>query len=353
MTTELQTDAPENVIDVSDNIADAPENTTSVEKINVGERLKAKRIELGFDERRVANELKITIEQVRALEANNFSYFRSVTFSRGFLKSYCRLLELDAAEIINAFDNEQMAVEPTIKPINKVNRQTHLGDPIIIVISVVIVAVLIFLAFWWPATSIDGVTTVAKHDVVEVTEPAATATEAGPPEALEAPIVDSVSSETNASASEELVSTPKSILEIETATAEAPQVTSSTNDVVTGLSAETKAIFEDAGVNVDDVVRATEEAETKGVVLAPQEPAYGDDIVIAFDADCWSEIRDSTGKILYSGVKSAGTRLELTGIAPYRVVLGFAKGVSSLQYKGKAFDFSSFTRQDLARFELK
>jgi len=121
--------------------------------VDIGNELKEKRLELGLDEKEVAIKLKIPVNQVRALEASDFSYFRSVTFARGFLKSYCRLLELDHVVMIAAFDKERAGAETTIKPVDKVHKQTHLGDPIVIFISVVIVAVLVFLVFWWPTTT--------------------------------------------------------------------------------------------------------------------------------------------------------------------------------------------------------
>lgn len=316
MTTEFQTDASV--------------SKTNIDTINIGKRLKAKRLELEFDERYVATELKIPIDQVRALEANNFKYFRSSTFARGFLKSYCRLLNIETSEMLNAFDAERADAESTIKPVDKVNRQSHLGDPIVMFISVVIVAVLVFLVFWWPSQSTDDVSNV--DDNLQSSEQAAT---------------------------EEVPSEPETILKDSTdESQDLSEITSETTaveddgDVVTGLSAETMAILEEAGVNPEAVVRATAEVPEK---LSPEPvlPTYSDEVVITFDADCWTEVRDATGKILFSGVKSAGSELALTGNAPYRVVLGYANGVSSLKYKGNDFDFSSFTRKDLARFELK
>ena len=319
MTTEFQTDAPE--------------SKTNIDTINIGKRLKAKRLELEFDERYVATELKIPIDQVRALEANNFKYFRSSTFARGFLKSYCRLLNIEPSEMLNAFDAERSGAESTIKPVDKVNRQSHLGDPIVMFISVVIIAVLVFLVFWWPAQSTDDVSIV--EESAQSSEQAAVEETPSEPEA-----------DVN-NATEESQDLSENTPEMAAA-----EDVSDDGDVVTGLSAETMAILEEAGVNPDEVVRATSEvpAETSP---EPVLPTYSDDIVIAFDADCWTEVRDSTGKILFSGVKTAGSQLALTGNAPYRVVLGYAKGVSSLTYKGNDFDFSSFTRKDLARFELK
>jgi cytoskeleton protein RodZ len=334
MTTESQTDASV--------------SKTNMDTINIGNRLKAKRLELEFDERHVATELKIPIDQVRALEANNFKYFRSVTFARGFLKSYCRLLQIDPAEMLRAFDSEREDAEPTIKPVDKVNKQTNFGDPIVIFISVVIVAVLVFLVFWWPSQTSK---TIAPNEVKNEVSESSVVPESEPNESLtnhlNEPVAIANVSSSNSSTGTEVVSDANS----DSANG---QVEKSTDNggVVTGLSAETMAILEEAGVKPEDVVRATAEVPVE-LAASPKLPSYTDEVEITFDADCWAEVRDSSGKILFSGVKSANSQLSLTGKAPYRVVLGYAKGVSSLKYKGEEFDFSSFTRKDLARFELK
>ncbi|WP_421849870.1 RodZ domain-containing protein [Marinomonas sp.] len=334
MTTEFQTDASV--------------SKTNMDTINIGNRLKAKRLELEFDERYVATELKIPIDQVRALEANNFNYFRSVTFARGFLKSYCRLLQIDASEMLSAFDSEREDAEPTIKPVDKVNKQTNFGDPIVIFISVVIVAVLVFLVFWWPSQTNTPVTpNETKSEVGETVS----APEPAPTESISSESDNSVAiadvSSSNSATNVDVASdanTENANVQIEKA--------AGNGGVVTGLSAETMAILEEAGVKPEDVVRATAEVPAE-LAASPKLPSYTDEVEIAFDADCWTEVRDASGKILFSGVKSAGSQLSLTGKAPYRVVLGCANGVSSLKYKGEEFDFSSFTRKDLARFELK
>ena len=321
MTTESQMDA---------SVEEATLNT-----INIGATLTSQRIALELDERQVATALKISIEQVRALEANQFDKFRSTTFARGFLKSYCRLVKLNEKVLIDAFDSLEVAPKPTIQPVDKVNKQSHLGDPIIVLISVVIVAVLIFLAFWWPTLSqTDGSLDEVVADVQQ---------ESG----FEVPSTEQANLEELSGG--DLVLPEDSVL--------APSVgLSADEEVVTGLSAEKLALLEEAGVSEEVVVEATKQATVKTSPVVPEAPvvaSYKDEIVIDFSADCWTEVRDNSGRILYSGVKSAGSQLTLNGQAPYRVVLGYAPGVSSLIYKGEAFDFSSFVGKDLARFELK
>jgi cytoskeleton protein RodZ len=322
-------------------------------ELSIGQKLKDKRIELGLSERDVATSLKISIDQVGALEASNFDYFLSVTFARGFLKSYCRLLDLNQVEMLSAFDSKRANTESTIKPVDKVNKQTHLGDPIVIFISVVIVAVLAFLVFWWPTASVQSI--ISDEDLInetsevakveeQVSEPVLTASSTSETEVDEAEI-KTIPTNTNTTSANS--TTAKPVAKNETA--------ETNNPVASGLSAETVAILEEAGVTPDDVVRATKTVPsvTSEVQKETFVSAYKNDIEMTFGDDCWTEIRDGSGTILFSGVKTAGSTLVLTGDAPYRVVLGYSSGVSSLKYKGEEFDFSSFVRQDLARFELK
>lgn len=325
MTTESQTDFAS--------------HNTNTDTINIGKRLKAKRTELGLDEKYVSSELKITTDQVRALELNNFTHFRSMTFARGFLKSYCRLLELNPNEMLLAFDAERNkeSVPSTIQPVDKVNKQSQFGDPIVVLISIVVVAVLVFLVFWWPSQSTMTPTFQNDDEIASVLidnelpidfsnfeDPQLTSFPTD-----DEPVDTSVSSDSDV----EVVSALQASVE-ETPM---PTNTASSSSVESGL----------AEVSQPSSSLASE------TTTVPQQPSYSEDIEIAFVEDCWTEIRDATGRILFSGVKSKGSQLSLTGQAPYRVILGYTKGVSSLTYKGEAFDFSSFVRNDLARFELK
>lgn len=334
MTTEFQTDVSLNDSDTTN--------------IDIGKCLQAARIERQLDERQVSTELKIPIDQVQALEDNQFDYFRSATFARGYLKGYCRLLGLNVNEILSAFDALTMTkAESNIKPVDKViNKQAGFGDPFVILISIVIIAVLVFLAFWWPSFSSSNSAVIDKNaqtDQAEVEE------QSDEPAAL-----PSVIAPAKAENSDEQATLSQNADELAVDNAVAEEDLSVKPGVVsTGLSAETIAILEKAGVNPEKVEEATKEVPAEETASTPQAPLYTDDIEVAFGADCWTEIRDSTGKILYSGVKAAGSKLAVTGTAPYRVVVGYARGVSSFKFKGEVFDFSSYTHKDLARFELK
>jgi len=333
------------------------ENNENKIIVNIGKELQRKRNELNLDERQIATQLKIPIEQVRALEANEFDYFRSSTFARGYLKNYVRLLELEESRLLGAFDSALEECEPSVQPINKNGKQAQMADPIVILVSVVIGAMLIFLAFWWP-TMMQESPIISTEEIIEqetqIEETPSEPTLVAQSENAET-LVEEEQVSVDAEAETQVVVENTAPLAEDVVKSERSDTASNEDaDVVTGLSAETIAILKDAGVNPDNISLPANEPSLaeKAAIEASLPTPYDDDVVINFSSDCWTEVRDGNGRILYSGVKKAGTNLTLTAQGPYKVVLGFAGGVSSLIYKGEEFDFSSFTRKNLARFEL-
>lgn len=320
--------------------------------INIGQILRLQRLSLDVEERQIATELKLSIDHVYALEENRFDRFRSATFARGYIKSYCRVLNLDHKPILDAFDDQQSVKESHIRPIDSLKPQSSSGkDPIFLIVSTVIIAIIVFVAFWWPSYSTSP--DVAVTPDIENASPV-----------VEEPVIK-IESEQNVEVNTDSPVLSSADAEVQPASAVPSTAlpTESNGGVVTGLSAETIALLEDAGVDTQKVVEATKEVEKSLQVNDNQAPAQNpevvapavtsQDIFMRFSSDCWTEVRDSSGRILFSGVKKSGSTLELTGKAPYRVTLGFSKGVSELLYKGQVFDFSSFVRKDLARFELQ
>jgi len=87
----------------------------------------------------------------------------------------------------------------------------------------------------------------------------------------------------------------------------------------------------------------------------PPEPGHGSTsapatLALDYRAASWTEVYDARGRLVYRQVE-AGERLVLHGVPPFRVVLGYAPGVS-ITYNGALFDPSAHTRNDVARFRL-
>ncbi|MNE04401.1 Cytoskeleton protein RodZ [compost metagenome] len=70
-----------------------------------------------------------------------------------------------------------------------------------------------------------------------------------------------------------------------------------------------------------------------------------------FVADCWTQVTDGNGKVLFSGLKRKGDNLDLSGKPPFSLRLGFARGVQ-VSYNGQAVDVAPFTSGETARLKL-
>src|SRR5450631_1357557 len=69
-------------------------------QLGPGAQLRAAREAAGMSIDDVAQQLKLAPRQVKALEDENFAELPGRTFSRGFLRNYARLLNLDANDLV-------------------------------------------------------------------------------------------------------------------------------------------------------------------------------------------------------------------------------------------------------------
>ena len=64
-----------------------------------------------------------------------------------------------------------------------------------------------------------------------------------------------------------------------------------------------------------------------------EEPDAGqsaDRLEMTFSGDCWLEVRDATGEVVFEGRRSAGVALNVSGEAPFELRIGDASAVNSL-----------------------
>ena len=96
----------------------------------------------------------------------------------------------------------------------------------------------------------------------------------------------------------------------------------------------------------DSTVSAAQQPP-QGVAAAAVKP----EILLSFSEVCWVDIRDSSGTYKYVNQVEPGTVKKLSGTAPYKILLGNAKGVI-LTINGEPFDFQRYTNANVARFSL-
>ncbi|MDE2118655.1 MAG: helix-turn-helix domain-containing protein, partial [Betaproteobacteria bacterium] len=92
---------------------DAP-GSIAAQPASVGAVLREARTRLGLGVADVANRLKFAPRQIEALEADDFARLPEITFVRGFVRSYARLLQLDPAPLLDALPGAVVQAAPAI-----------------------------------------------------------------------------------------------------------------------------------------------------------------------------------------------------------------------------------------------
>ncbi len=69
-------------------------------------------------------------------------------------------------------------------------------------------------------------------------------------------------------------------------------------------------------------------------------------------AASWVEVTDSRGQPLVSRLLKPGEAIGLDGVPPFRVRIGNAAG-TELVFRGQPTDLTAFTRDNVARLELR
>lgn len=120
--------------------------------------------------------------------------------------------------------------------------------------------------------------------------------------------------------------------------------------------AQTETVLEAAPVSVE-LLPPADTASVPLVVLAPPESASAAAVAVALlelrvAQNAWVEVQDANSKPLISRLVQAGETVNLDGIAPLRLKVGNASN-TTVRFRGELVDLTSFTRDNVARIELK
>lgn len=267
----------------------------------------------------VAQRLHMSVTQVEALEAGEYSRLPRGPFLRGFTRNYARLLGLDAGKLVGllAEDAPQENAPRIVVPTQNIRfdpagqRLTH---PYVKAAG--IAAALLVLGFaglyWWLFIRTQGVA-----PATTVRKPALEAPKAPPP------------------VPPERVPSPQGVTEQHRGTQ--PQ------SLAAGATA---ARAQDPPVAPPPVTPGSVPFDPPRVA-APGEGT----IRLAFRGAAWVEITDARGRQLLSRTHAGGSNAEVVGRPPFSLVIGNAPEVR-VNYNGRDVDLEPHTRVAVARFTL-
>lgn len=279
------------------------------EAFGAGAQLRAAREAAGLSLDQVAQQLKLAPRQVRALEEENFGMLPGRTFTRGFMRNYARLLNLDPDLLVAHLPDAAHAPSLESPPLHSTGttmaelptahaRAPSFGRwliPLVLVASIVAAA-----GYEWYRGRPVGV--AAPPRSAETAPPAA-------PNTSTTPLPNPVAPDSGAPAPA------------------APPATS--------------------GQSAPD--------GTAQPASAPQAAAAGAAdavLVVRYEGPSWTEIRDSAGRMLISRLVDADSVEPFDGAPPFSIVIGNARAVT-LVYRGQPVDLAPYTRLNVARLVLR
>lgn len=261
--------------------------------VSLGRILREAREKLGLSITEVADQIKFAGRQIEALEADEFEQLPEMTFVRGFVRSYAKILNLDASALLALLPLPEVTPQPLVYRSVEVpfpTEYTAQRSNLVWLGTALLLAVLIVIFAVWQYTK----PVIESHETIKTETSLALPVEALAPE-MSAPI-------------------------------EQPQE----------ALPETKPVTQtEKPTNV--------ETNAKPGVLR-----------LVFDEEAWAEIRNRDDKILSSQVNPRGSELDVDGRAPFSLVIARAASVHVFHH-GKPVDLTPYinSSSEVARLTLE
>lgn len=269
--------------------------------------LRIAREERGATIAEVAAALKMSSRQIQAIEEEEFSRLSGATFVRGFIRNYARLLQIDAAPILAALPEQAASVPAELNVPSEVrvkmpafNRRQGKSLQIATFFALIVLGIALLLYF----------------DVLDLS--------------------DSIKPWISAGS--------------QRASAPAPPVAAQP----TPLVAQPEPMPQSESM---PPFARTEGPSSAGVASAepPQSapaPLGMGRLVFTFDASSWVDVRDASGRTIFSQMNAKGSTQVVDGKPPLQLVVGNASQVK-VRYNDEPVDLAPHTRVDVARFTLE
>jgi cytoskeleton protein RodZ len=318
-----------------------------------GARLRAAREAGGLSIEDVASKLKLSPRQINAIEIEDWDALPERTFTRGFMRSYARLVGVDEASLqINATHPAPEAMlPPTPRGIGEISSDDPSSRSSIprwaipaVLISLLAAGIAWFVWHDMPmpvATSrlpMDAARKSAEATASISTNGSAAAAESANA-AKSAPAIIALPPVSNgADATPPPATAPLAVLNVP-----APSAPSTLQNADPALS---KASDAPSAAPASPPVSASSPATASPLAVKPGQKRLS----LTFTGRSWTEIR-SKGDVVFSEMASVGTR-EVAASTPISFVVGNASNVT-ITIDGKPYDFSGSVRNEVARFRIE
>ncbi|WP_370559195.1 cytoskeleton protein RodZ [Edwardsiella tarda] len=328
--------------------------------MSTGERLRQGRERLGLTQQQVAERLCLKLSTIRDIEEDKAPDGLVSTFVRGYIRAYAKLVQIPEQEIAPLLAKQAPVRAVKMAPMQSFSlgkrRKKREGWLMTFTWLVIFVVIGITGSWWWQNHKAQ------QQDIVEMADESS-AQLAKQQQAQPVDLSASTAAADGAAASTPSSSQPATPSAPTSSDSAAPAAQAeSTPPAVNAANGSAQATPAPSATTAPGAVVAPSQADVTPLstalptaaasVAAGSEAASTQPLVMHFNDKCWLEVRDASGKILFSGLQPAGAKLELSGKAPYRLKIG-APAAVQIQYLGKPVDLSRFIKSSqVARLTL-
>ena len=128
--------------------------------VTPGTMLRTARLAEGLSEREVEDRLNLMPGYVAILERDDYPALRSPAFARGYVRAYGQLMELDEAELLQAFDEQRELRCEEKKRVETKSLQLQ-STGVGVVVGLVVLLILFAGLWWWQGSDAESVATPA------------------------------------------------------------------------------------------------------------------------------------------------------------------------------------------------
>jgi cytoskeleton protein RodZ len=375
------------------------ENSTNPNDANAnvgpGEILSSAREQQGLTQQQVADRLHLRLSSVQAIESDSIEKGVSITFTKGYVRLYARLMGISADPLLKSFDKLH-ALSNTPSKLQSFSKRVEreANDSRWNFVTYIIILLLVgLLVVWWVDQSNFSFSDALNTDAQNSSSPTSAAPIAveqsnveqntsDRQQGIDTSIVDSDIAEALTSSTDPELAVESAVEDnslqaetdsnpsnIATETTQADDVTSAgqgviendtstvtqTGELVQGAAQEIESVVDDSDALADTQANTQDDSQTSTTIDQDLPYAVNSDgsvdMVFTFADDCWVSVKDAFDQTIAVGVKVKGRVMEVSGVPPIEIILG-APQVVEIDFGGQAVDMSGFDDGRSANFQL-
>jgi cytoskeleton protein RodZ len=303
-------------------------------ELTVGEQLAAARKNLAMSEKDVANKLNLPLERITEIESGEFSKSISMIFYKGYVRSYCQLVNLSPESLVEQWVPEENVITPSqrIREYTISRKEFNTSSVSFKWLTALVVTTIVVIGLWEFKGPITNFVKSIGSDTTMVSEQQTNA--------VQLSIADAEQSQQQGN--NDLVQVDRQVEQppkLQKGSTQQDITDNSQSSVAGETSTSAQPSVSAQPLTTDDLGLAANQLDLESLTFV-------------FAGDCWVEVIDSTGEQLAVGIKKAGREMSIKGSAPISITLG-DPSVVALSHNDVQVDLSNYRAGRTAKFIIE